>query len=186
MSVDDLKNALPAYAKDLKLNLGNVLRSKGLSEQQIWGTALASAIAARNPVVTAALDAEAKARLQPEVYTAAKTAAAMMGMNNVYYRFLSLTSTEEYQTMPANLRMNAIAQHGIEPLDFEMFSLAVSAINACKKCVDSHEQQVTKSGATREMVQTVVRIASVVHAVAVTLEAEAAVANAAAPASAAA
>lgn len=172
MSIDTLKNALPAYAKDLKLNLGNVLRSQGLSEQQVWGCALASAIAARNNAVTEAIAAEAKAKLSDQAYTAAKTAAAMMAMNNVYYRFLSLTSNEQYQTMPAGLRMNAIAQHGIETLDFELFSLAVSCINACKKCVDSHEQQVVKSGASKEMVQAVVRIASVVHAVAVTLEAE--------------
>jgi alkyl hydroperoxide reductase subunit D len=172
MSIETLKSALPGYAKDLKLNLGNVLRSKGLTEQQIWGTALASAIASRNNEVTAAIAAEARDKLSAEAFNAAKTAAAMMAMNNVYYRFLSLTSTEEYQTMPAGLRMNAIAQHGIESLDFELFSLAVSAINACKKCVDSHEQQVVKGGATKEMVQAIVRIASVVHAVAVTLESE--------------
>lgn len=172
MSIETLKSALPAYAKDLKLNLGNVLRSQGLSEQQIWGCALASAIASRNERVTEAIAAEARAKMSEQAYTAAKTAAAMMAMNNVYYRFLSLTSNEQYQTMPANLRMNAIAQHGIETLDFEMFSLAVSAINACQKCVDSHEQQVVKGGATKETVQATVRIASVIHAVAVTLESE--------------
>jgi alkyl hydroperoxide reductase subunit D len=172
MSIETLKSALPAYAKDLKLNLSNVLRSKGLSDQQIWGTALACAIASRNNTVTAAIAAEARAKLSAEGYTAAKTAAAMMAMNNVYYRFLSLTSTEDYQTMPAGLRMNAIAQHGIEKLDFELFSLGVSAINACKKCVDSHEQQVVANGATKDMVQSVVRLASVIHAVAVTLESE--------------
>ena len=31
-----------------------------------------------------------------------------MGMNNIYYRFLHLSSNEKYKTMPARLRMNAI------------------------------------------------------------------------------
>lgn len=172
MTIESLKSALPAYAKDLKLNLSNVLRTPGLSEQQLWGSALASAIAARNPRVTAAIEAEARAVLTPEALTAARTAAAMMAMNNVYYRFLSLTSNEAYARMPASLRMNAIAQPGVERLDFELYCLAVSVINACAKCVDSHERQVVKAGASPEMVQAIVRIAAVVHAVAVTLEAE--------------
>lgn len=172
MSVDAIKNALPPYAKDLKLNLGNVLRTPGLSEQQLWGAALAAAIAARNPKVTAAIEVDASAKLSEEAVTAAKTAAALMAMNNVYYRFLSLASNPEYAKMPANLRMNAIAQPGIEKLDFELYSLAVSAINGCAKCVDAHEQQVMSNGASREMVQAMVRIAAVIHAVAVTLEGE--------------
>ncbi|RDD62523.1 carboxymuconolactone decarboxylase family protein [Ferruginivarius sediminum] len=172
MSIDNLKSALPGYAKDLKLNLGNVLRAPGLSEQQVWGAALASAIASRNPKVTTAIEAEARRKLSGNALNAAKTAAAVMAMNNVYYRFLSLTSNEEYAKMPANLRMNAIAQPGVDRLDFELYSLAVSVINACRKCVDSHEQQVLKGGASKEMVQATVRIASVVHAIAVTLEAE--------------
>lgn len=172
MSIDAIKNALPEYAKDLKLNLGNVLRVPALSEQQVWGAALASAIAARNPKLTAAVEAEARDRISQAALTAAKTAAALMGMNNVYYRFLSLTSNAEYAKMPANLRMNAIARPGVEKLDFELFSLAVSAINGCAKCVDAHEKEVMAGGASKEMVQAVARLAAVVHAVAVTLEAE--------------
>ena len=103
---------------------------------------------------------------------AAKTAAAIMGMNNIYYRFVHLTSQKDYATMPAKLRMNAIANPGVSHLDFELYSLAVSAINGCGMCIDSHERVVVEKGATREMVQNVVRIASVIHAVAVTLDGE--------------
>jgi alkyl hydroperoxide reductase subunit D len=93
-------------------------------------------------------------------------------MNNVYYRFTHVVSAKEYQTMRAGLRMNIIANHGVSGLDFELWSLAVSAINGCGMCMDSHEKAVLEKGATREVVQAVVKIAAVVHAVAVTLEAE--------------
>ncbi|HET8726130.1 MAG TPA: carboxymuconolactone decarboxylase family protein [Alphaproteobacteria bacterium] len=172
MSIDVLKSALPDYAKDLKLNLSNVLATPGLSEQQVWGTALASALASRNTAVIKAIGAEAAKHLSDDAQKAAKTAAAIMGMNNVYYRFVHLSSQKDYATMPAKLRMNAIANPGVESLDFELFSLAVSAINGCGMCIDSHEQVVVKKGATREMVQDIVRIASVIHAVAVTLDGE--------------
>jgi alkyl hydroperoxide reductase subunit D len=172
MSIDDLKAALPDYAKDLKLNLSNVLSTPGLSAQQIWGTALASALASRNGKVIKAIAAEAAQHLSPEAQNAAKAAAAIMGMNNIYYRFVHLASDKEYSTLPAKLRMNVIANPGVEHLDFELFSLAVSAINGCGMCIDSHEQVVVKKGATREMVQNVVRIASVIHGIAVTLDGE--------------
>jgi alkyl hydroperoxide reductase subunit D len=92
-----------------------------------------------------------------------------MGMNNVYYRFVHLSSNPDYRTMPARLRMNAMTSHGAEPLDFELWSLAVSAINGCGMCIDAHEREVLKKGASKELVQNVVRIAAVIQAVAVTL-----------------
>jgi alkyl hydroperoxide reductase subunit D len=176
MSIDSLKAALPDYAKDLKLNIGSVLTSPGLTEQQIWGTAVASAIASRNDTVRDAILAEAAAKLSPAALNAAKAAAAIMGMNNIYYRFVHLASAADYKTMPAKLRMNVIANPGVDAVDFELWSLAVSAINGCGMCIDAHEQEIVKKGANREAIQNVVRIASVIHAIAVTLEGERAVA----------
>lgn len=172
MTLDEVKSALPDYAKDLKLNLGSVLTTAGMTPVQIWGTALASAIASRNPVLLAAVAEAAAPHLDEKQANAAKTAAALMGMNNIYYRFLHLVPNPEYKTMPAKLRMNGIASHGIETVDFELFSLAVSAINGCGMCLEAHEHEVIKKGATRELVQNTVRIAAVIHAVAVALEAE--------------
>ncbi len=177
MFVDGLKAALPDYAKDLKLNLGSVLTAPGLTPQQIWGTALAAAIASRNAAVVAAVAADGAAHLSPAAAAAAKTAAAIMGMNNIYYRFVHLASAPDYGTMPARLRMNALANPGVDKLDFELWSLAVSAINGCGMCIDSHEQQLVQGGMTREAIQNAVRIASVIHAVAVTLDAEDALAQ---------
>ena len=170
MSIEALKNRLPDYAKDLKLNLSSLATEAALSEQQRAGTFVASALASRNAEVTAAMLAEFGPRLSPEALNAAKAAASIMGMNNIYYRFTHLVEAADYKTMPAKLRMNVIAKPGVEKADFELWSLAVSAINGCGACVDAHEREVAKKGAGKEAVQAVVRIASVLHAVAVALE----------------
>jgi alkyl hydroperoxide reductase subunit D len=172
MSIDTLKSRLPDYAKDLKLNLSNVLGTAGMTEQQIWGTALATALASGNGTVIREIEQAAREHLSDPAVQAAKAAAAIMGMTNIYYRFVHLASRPDYATMPAKLRMNVIANPGIDKLDFELFSLAVSAINGCGMCIDNHEKAVVQGGATKEMVQNVVRIASVIHAVAATLDAE--------------
>jgi alkyl hydroperoxide reductase subunit D len=177
MNIDGIRALLPDYAKDLKLNLGSVLAEPGLTPQQIWGTALASAIASRNPVLREAVLADAQKHLSPAAITAAKAAAAIMGMNNIYYRFLHLVPEGDYRTMPARLRMNILAKPGVEALDFELWSLAVSAVNGCGMCMEAHEAEIVKKGGSRALVQNAVRIAAVIHAVAVTLEAEAPVSH---------
>ena len=172
MSIESLKNALPEYAKDLKLNLASVAAEAALTDQQRWGALVATAIASRNGAVIRAIEAEARAKLSPEALAAAKTAAAIMAMNTVYYRFVHLVGQDDYRTMPARLRMNALAKPGVDKSDFELWSLAVSAVNGCGMCLESHEQVLRDRGVAREAVQAAVRIAAVVHAVAVTLEAE--------------
>ncbi len=89
-----------------------------------------------------------------------------MAMNNVYYRFTHLAGNQEYRNLPAKLRMNVIGQPGIDKVDFELFSLAVSAMNGCGMCIDSHEQILKKAGVTAEAIQTAVRIGAVLKAVA--------------------
>ena len=177
MSIETLKNRLPEYAKDLKLNLSSLAAEMALTPQQRAGTFIASALASRNAEVTSSLVAEFGPQLSAEALGAAKAAAAIMGMNNIYYRFTHLVSAPDYKTMPAKLRMNVIARPGVEKVDFELWSLAVSAINGCGTCVDSHEREVRKAGLGAEAVQAAVRIAAVVHAVAATLEGEDALAG---------
>jgi lipoyl-dependent peroxiredoxin subunit D len=178
MNLEHLMDTVPAYAKDLKLNMSSVMQQPDLTPQQAWGSALACAIAARNPQLLAAISAQAATVLSPEAVEAAKAAAAIMGMNNVFYRFHHLTTNEKYSTMPARLRMNVLRTHGIEHVDFELFCLAVSAINACDKCVDSHEKVVREKGLGEENVLAAVRIASVIHALASVFDAEAVLASA--------
>ena len=174
MSIEALLERVPAYAKDLKLNLGSLLRQTELTQQQLWGTAVASAIASRNADVLNAVLADAAVNLTPAAMEAAKSAAAIMGMNNVYYRFLHLTPNEKYRTIPARLRMNAIRTHGVEPADFELWCVAVSAINNCQACVASHEHEVRQKGLSEEAIVASVRIAAVIHALAGIFDAESA------------
>jgi alkyl hydroperoxide reductase subunit D len=95
-----------------------------------------------------------------------------MAMNNVYYRFVHLASAPDYKSLPAKLRMNVIGRPGVEKVDFELWSLAVSAINGCGMCIDAHEQVLRQAGVGVEAIQASVRIAAVVNAVAATLAAE--------------
>jgi alkyl hydroperoxide reductase subunit D len=179
MSIETLKNRLPEYAKDLKLNLGTLVGEPSLSAQQRAGTFVVSALASRNAEVTRAIVAEFSPQLSPEALYAAKAAAAIMAMNNVYYRFTHLVGGD-YPHMPARLRMSVMAKPGVDKLDFELWSLAVSAINGCGMCMESHEKIVRHGGLTQEQVQAAVRIASVVHAVAAVLDGETALAGEAA------
>jgi alkyl hydroperoxide reductase subunit D len=172
MTIQTLRDRLPEYAKDLKLNLGNLANETVLTEVQKAGAFIATAIASRNPEVIEAAIAEFGPKLDAATLNAVKAAAAIMGMNNVYYRFLHLTDSEDYSKLPAKLRMNVIANPGASRQDFELWCLAVSAINACGGCITAHEKVLRNAGTTPEQIQAAVRIASAVHAVAVTLEAE--------------
>ncbi len=173
MQIETIKAELPAYAKDLRLNLDSVLSeggAPGLSLKQIGAVALASAIAARNTSLTRAMESFASDKLDGTEIDGVRAAAAMMGMTNIYYRFNHLVANKEYETLRASLRMNVMVNPGIEKVAFEAASLAVSAINGCGACLDSHEKTLRQHGVSAQGVQSIVRIAAVVHAVAVTLE----------------
>ena len=178
MSIQNLKDHLPEYARDLKLNLGSLSAESVLNDEQKAGVFIASAIAARNPDVIEAMLAEFSPLVSPQIVNAAKAAAAIMAMNNVYYRFTHLVEKDEYQRLPARLRMNVMANPGTAKENFELWSLAVSAINGCGKCVVAHEKVLREAGMSAQQVQAAARIAAVVHAVAVTLETDAAMAQA--------
>ena len=174
MSLDALRESLPAYAKDLSLNLSTLAGEETLSAQQKWGVFVASAYAVGSGPVIRAIDASAReAGLSPEAHTAAKGAAAIMGMNNVYYRSLHIMKNgEEYRTLPARLRMTIIGNPGVDKADFELWSTAVSAINGCGMCIDAHEAELKKHGVTNVQIQAALRIAAVVNGVSRVVEAE--------------
>jgi alkyl hydroperoxide reductase subunit D len=142
-----------------------IAASTTLSPAQAWTIALASATATRHRELVAAIEAEAAGQLDARALAAAKGAAAIMGMNNVYYRFIHFTGAE-YGELPARLRMQIIGNPGIDKLDFELACLAASAITGCESCVRSHERAVRERGGTKDMVQDAVRIAAVLAGVA--------------------
>ncbi|GAA3227287.1 carboxymuconolactone decarboxylase family protein [Actinocorallia longicatena] len=177
MSLDSLTSALPPYARDIRLNLGSVTTTSRLSEQRLWGTVVATALATRSAEVIAAVTAEARDRLTAEAFEAAKAANAVMAMNNVYYRSTHLIGDEAYTTLPAGLRMSVIGRPGVDRTDFELWCLAVSAVNGCGRCLESHERVLREGGLGRELVQEALRIAAVVNATAAVLESERALAT---------
>lgn len=175
MTIEHLKDSLGDHARDIRLNLGTVLSTDGapdLSLNQILGVALASAYSTKSTAVIEAVKAEASAVLSAEEITAAKSAATIMAMNNIYYRFVHLVSNKDYGNMPAKLRMNVIGSPGIPKVDFELYSLAVSAINGCGMCMDAHVHEVEKGGISKLGVQSAIRIAAVVNAAAAGLGCE--------------
>ena len=166
MSLKQFAETLPDYAKDLRLNLGSILSDQLIGEERKLGLLLACAHGSGYRPLVAAAEAEIEGKLDEKIANAARGAAAVMAMNNVYYRFVHLASNPEYGTLPARLRMNVIANPGIEKDDFELFSLAVSAMNGCGMCIDSHERVLQQHGVKAETIQAAARVAAVVKAVA--------------------
>lgn len=174
MSLEAIKNRIPDYAKDIKLNISGLANEDTLSAQQFWGTMVACALAGGNDFVIREVMEEAQQNLSVEAMTAAKSAASIMAMNNVYYKFVGMSANQEYKTMPAKLRMNVIGNPGVDKADFELWSLAVSAMNGCKFCVDAHENTLKSHDIGSSHVQTAVRIAAVMAAASAVLSGEAA------------
>jgi alkyl hydroperoxide reductase subunit D len=166
MTIEALKDQIADYAKDIRLNLGIVLSAEGapdLSPKQIAGIALACAYATRAGPVIAAMRAEAAGLLADAERNAVKAAACVMAMNNVYYRFAHLVSDTDYSKLPVKLRMNVIGNPGVDKVDFELYSLAISAINGCGMCMDAHVHEITKAGLSKLSVQSAIRIAAVIN-----------------------
>ena len=172
MSLDTLKDWLPEYARDLKLNLSSLASEQLLNPQQRAGCFVAAALAANHGPTTQEVVGTWGAELTPEALNAARIAASLMAMNNIYYRFVHLVHVADYKTLPAKLRMTAMAKPGVDKADFELWSLVVSAINGCGMCLEAHEKACRDHGMSVEQIQAAVRIAATVHAVARTLSAE--------------
>ena len=165
MSIDALRDLIPSYAKDISLNLSSLANETLLNDQQKWGCFVACAHAVGTPSVVRQVEIAARAAgLSPEAADAARAAAAIMGMNNIYYRALHLMKNPEYATLPARLRMNIIANPGAPKVDFELWCTAVSAINGCGACLDAHEAELKKHGVANTQIQATLRIGAVVHA----------------------
>lgn len=168
-NLEALRELIPEPLRDIKLNLQSVLASGGnLSPAQRWGVAVASAAAVNHPELRDALVLAARKEVEHAVIEDAMAAAALMAMNNVYYRFRHLVGKASYLEKPARLRMTRIARPATSKLDFELFCLAVSAINGCESCIRAHEAQVTQ-GLSEEQVHDAVRIAAVIRGAALAL-----------------
>lgn len=164
MNFENILTSVPDYAKDIKLNLSSLVNNHTpLSDNQFAGSVLAAAIATKNATVVKYVNQAVNTQLTANELNAVHAAVAIMGMTNIYYRFTDLVDDPSYATMPAGLRMNILRDPGVDKIYFEMWSLVVSIIGGCHKCVSSHEQQLIKHGITKETVQLLAKIAAVVH-----------------------
>jgi alkyl hydroperoxide reductase subunit D len=169
--VNGLKARLPDYAKDIRLNLDAVVARSSLTPQHAAGAALAAAFAAKAPVIVEAV--RSAAALDPAHRDAALTAAALMGMNNVWYPFVEMAGDPDLATMRPELRMNAYATHGgVDRQSFELYALAASIVGRCEFCVRSHYKLLQETGLTTQQLRDVGRIAAVVNAAAQVLATE--------------
>jgi lipoyl-dependent peroxiredoxin subunit D len=166
--LDALKEKLPEPAKDVRINLGNVLGSETLTRDQVWGVALASTYYLRNPALRDAVLADGRAAgISDAVIEDAQAAAALMGMNTIYYRFRHLVGKPAYAQRPARLRMQWMSRPKTNKTDYEVFCLAIAALEGCEACIKAHEDAVLKGGLSEEHVNDIVRIASVINGFAV-------------------
>lgn len=169
MSIAEYKQGLGDHGKDTKLNLSSIfgnVDTSGMTPTQFYGTALSLAYSIGDTDLTAAVEAEAEGKIEDNVVGAAKLAATLMAMNNVYYRFLHLSTDKQFSKMPAGLRMNGMANPGVDKADFELYSLAVSALNGCGMCIDSHVGVLLKHDISAQVIQNSIKMAAVMNAAA--------------------
>jgi alkyl hydroperoxide reductase subunit D len=159
--LSSIKELIPDYAKDIRLNIDGVISRSSLSPEDALGVALASAFAAKSKPLIDIF----KANMPEAEAHAALTAAALMGMNNAWYPFVEMANDEELKTVRAELRMNAYASSGgVEKKKFEAYALAASIVGKCHFCVGSHYALLKKEGLTTLQLRDIGRIAAVVNA----------------------
>jgi lipoyl-dependent peroxiredoxin subunit D len=170
MSLEEFKEQLGEHARDARVNLGNILTedgAPGLTLSQIQGVALACTYAIGSDALRKALESEFANTLSDDMVAAAKAAASIMAMNNIYYRFMHLADDAELALLPARLRMQVISKPPTDKPTFELMCLAVSAIAGCGNCIKAHVAELKKAGLSPEAAQSAARIAAVIHAAAV-------------------
>lgn len=171
--LNTIKARIPDYAKDVRLNLDGVIARSSLPPREALGVALAAAYAARSPFLVDAI--RGSGALEPADANAALAAAALMGMNNVWYPYVEMAADPELATLRAELRMNVYANHaGVDKRAFEMWALAASIVGKCHFCIGSHYKLLKETGVTVQQLRDVGRIAAVVNAAAQVLVAESA------------
>lgn len=170
---ETLRRSLPETARDIKLNMASLVTASSvdvLADSQRWGVAPAAAIAARCTLLTQTVRDEAALFVEDTVLDAAAIAASIMAMTNVYYRAVHMSGDADLARLPVGLRMNALAKPGVEQADFELFGLAASVVKGCETCTKAHVDGARKHGATTDAIQTTIKMASVLHAVATVLD----------------
>ena len=163
MTIDDLKNGVPEFAKDIKLNLSSLIINSEYEEELVYGCAYASSLAIGNKKISDVFEQECSERFGSEFIKSVKATVVIMTLNNVWYKYRDSMPTTEMKMAPQKMRVNAMANHaGLEKILFESLSLCVSAINGCTFCVKAHSDLLLDNGKTKEYIFNIGRIASVI------------------------
>jgi alkyl hydroperoxide reductase subunit D len=161
--VDQLKEGIPDYAKDARLNIDAVIKRSTLDPVVAEACALAAAFASGNTKMWTWISSQIADATERD---AAITAAATMAQNNTWYPYVEMADDPQLKGLPAQLRMNAIATHGgTTKARFEAYSLAASIVGKCHFCVKAHYDTLKQEGWTVEQLRDVGRIAAVMNAV---------------------
>lgn len=164
--VDQVKESIPDHAKDIKLNLDAVMNRSPFDPVDTHAIAYVSALASNNGGLAFEIEMNSPLFGDEKAREAAKTAAALMGQNNIWYPFVEMAGDPELKGLPAGLRMNAYANHGgTTKKQFEMYSLAASIIGKCHFCVKAHYDTLKQEGMTTQELMAIGRIAAVVNAI---------------------
>ena len=172
MKLGELRDRIPDFGRDIRLNLESTFAGEQhvLSPRQLYGTGLACAYALNSGDLVSMLLEEGQAHLDEALKTAAKAAASIMAMNNVYYRSMHLMEDAELKKLPARLRMNVIGKPGIPKDEFELMSFGISALAGCGQCLTAHLNELRKAAIADEVIQGALKIAAVLNAVSATLK----------------
>jgi len=164
--IEQVKESIPDHSKDIRLNVDSVINRSPLDPVDTHAIAYVSALAAGNGGLAFEIEHNSPLFQDEKVRDAAKTAASLMGMNNVYYPFVEMCSDPDLKGLPPGLRMNAYATHGgVSKKQFEMYALAASIIGKCHFCVKNHYDTLKKEGMTSQELQHIGKIASVINAI---------------------
>ena len=171
MTLEEVKSLIPDYAKDIRLNFSTVLQNHSLSQEESVGSALASALVTGNKFLIKTFRKESESILSQEKINAVHSAASIMSMTNIWYKFISYQKNEEVKKIPPKLRMNVLANSaGVEKKIFEVWSLAVSVVNACPMCINAHTKELEKHGYTSQNIVDIARIATITKSTAEVLK----------------
>jgi alkyl hydroperoxide reductase subunit D len=162
--VAQIKEVLPDYAKDTKLNLDSVINRSSLDVNVANACALSAAMATGNGKLVAFIQSSLEDTVERD---AALTASSLMAMTNTWYPYVEMADDTNLSGLPPQLRMNAIATHGgTSKLNFEAYALAASIVGKCHFCVKSHYDTLKAEGVPVEQLRDIGRIAAIIAAVA--------------------
>jgi len=168
-ALESLSDGESKYLRDLRVNVKNVLNSANINPKESYLLALSIAVNEKNNKLINSFTEKAKLLEANDAEIAETIAcASQLAANNVFYRFRHFTkeTNPAYQTMPAGIKMNVMMSPVLGKEFFELMSLAVSAVNGCESCVNSHEESVRKLGSSDARIFDAIRLASVIRGLA--------------------